>query len=145
MIISERSTRCKAPAREERRSRNEILAPNIAAVEANYQRGVCNDTLPRELTMATQGNQPVTLIPAQPTTLLVGDRRISVDDWPLARIVDEKRSVEVAGSDDRLVIEPKRRSGTGRNGRRCSHVSQCWAFPSLVVGLVDLPAWLAVR
>ncbi len=48
--------------------------------------------------MATQANQPVTLIPAQPTTLLVGDRRIQVDDWPLAHIVNEKRSVEVVGS-----------------------------------------------
>ena len=34
--------------------------------------------------MAARSNQPVTLIPAQPTTLQVGDRRVAVDDWPLA-------------------------------------------------------------
>jgi hypothetical protein len=64
--------------------------------------------------MAAQSNQPVTLIPAQPTTLLVGDRRIPVDDWPLARTVDENRSVEVVVSDELLVIEPKRRRGAGQ-------------------------------
>jgi len=65
--------------------------------------------------MATQANQPVTLIPAQPSTLLVRDRRISVDEWSLARTVDEHRKVEVVVSDDRLVIEPtKRRGGAGQ-------------------------------
>jgi hypothetical protein len=86
----------------------------ISLVEANYQRGGCINTLPRELTMATQANQPVTMIPAQPTTLLVGARQIQVDDWPLAQIANEKRSVEVVGSDDLLVIEPKRRSMAGQ-------------------------------
>jgi hypothetical protein len=64
--------------------------------------------------MTTQGSQPVTLVPAQPTTLLVGDRRISVDDWPLVRTVDERRSVEVVISDDLLVLEPKRQAGPGQ-------------------------------
>jgi hypothetical protein len=65
-------------------------------------------------TMAARSNQPVTLIPAQPTTLLVGDRRVAVDDWPLARTVNERRSVELVVSDDLLVIEPSRRAARGR-------------------------------
>jgi hypothetical protein len=50
------------------------------------------------------GHQP-TLIPAQPAVLVVGDRRISIDEWPLAQSVEERRSVEVnRPSDDVLVI-----------------------------------------
>jgi hypothetical protein len=93
--------------------------------------------------MTTEGSQPVTLVPAQPTTLLVGDRRISVNDWPLARSVDENRSVEVAASDDLLVIEPKRRSGTAQIVGVPLMFLTAAAFPGLVVGLVGLPVWLA--
>jgi hypothetical protein len=66
--------------------------------------------------MTAPSNQSVTMIPAQPTTLLVGDRRIPVDDWPLARAVKERRSVEAVVSDDLLVIEvePKRLAGPGQ-------------------------------
>ena len=94
--------------------------------------------------MTAEGSQPVTLVPAQPTTLLVGDRRISVNDWPLARSVDENRSVAVAASEDLLVIEPKRQSGTAQIVGVPFMFLSAAAFPTLVVGLVGLPVWLAV-
>ena len=94
--------------------------------------------------MAAQSNQAVTLVPAQPTTLLVGDRRIPVDDWPLAQTVDENRSIQVAASDDQLVIEPKRRSAADQVVGFTAMFLCAGAFPSLVVGLFGLPLWLAV-
>jgi hypothetical protein len=94
--------------------------------------------------MTTQGGQPVTLVSAQPTTLLVGDRKISIDDWPLARTVNENRPVQVALSNDRLVIEPKARSGAGQIVGVAFMFLSAVAFPSLVVSLVGLPVWLAV-
>ena len=94
--------------------------------------------------MAAQGNQPVTLIPAQPSTLLVGDRRIPIDDWPLARDVNEKRTVNVVGSDDLLVIEPIRRSMAGQIVAVALLVLSASAFPSLVVALCGLPIWMAL-
>jgi hypothetical protein len=94
--------------------------------------------------MATQGNQQVTLIPAQPATLLVGDRQIPLDDWPLAHIVTEKRSVEVVGSDDLLVIEPIRRSMAGQFVGVAFLLLSASAFPSLVAALCGLPIWMAL-
>ncbi len=94
--------------------------------------------------MATQANQPVTLIPAQPSTLLVGDRQIPVDDWPLARTVDEKRSVAVVSNDDMLAIEPKRRSVAAQSVGVAFMFLSAAAFPSLVVGLLGLPGWMAI-
>ena len=120
------------------------LLPRLQRLKRSTSADVRNDRLPRVLTMATQGNQPVTLIPAQRATLLVGERQIPVDDWPLAHIVHEKRSVEVVGSDDLLVIEPKPRSVAGRIVVVAVLVLSASAFPSLVVGLCGLPIWMAL-
>src|SRR5437667_190750 len=35
--------------------------------------------------------QQPTFIPAQPPMLVVGERRIAIDEWPLARSVEERR------------------------------------------------------
>jgi hypothetical protein len=120
------------------------LLPRLQRLKRSTSADVRNDRLPRVLTMAMQGNQPVTLIPAQRATLLVGERQIPVDDWPLAHIVNEKRSVDVVGSDDLLVIEPKRRSVAGRIVVVAVLVLSASAFPSLVVALCGLPIWMAL-
>jgi len=53
--------------------------------------------------------QPV-LIPEQPATLVVGDRRIRVDHWPLSNCPREHRDVELVRSGESFVIEPQRRA-----------------------------------
>jgi hypothetical protein len=49
------------------------------------------------------------VIPARSATLVVGDRQIPVDEWPMARSADERRSVEIGATEDgQLVIAPGR-------------------------------------
>jgi hypothetical protein len=63
--------------------------------------------------MSEQPRSPVTYIPAQPAALVVGDRRIPIDEWSLARSVDERRRMEVRRpSEDLLVIEPGKRAAS---------------------------------
>jgi hypothetical protein len=65
--------------------------------------------------MSGQNNAQATLVPAQPAMLLIVDRRIRIDEWPLARSVEERRSADVEPSgDDCLVIAPKKRAVAGR-------------------------------
>jgi hypothetical protein len=63
--------------------------------------------------MAESLPRQATLLPAQPAQLVLGDRHIAVEDWPLAHSVEEGRSsMEVRQTcDDLLVIEPKKRTG----------------------------------
>src|SRR5690348_12265096 len=88
----------------------------VAAVKSEPSRTKywCGETASattRAMTMAEQPGPQAALIPAQPAVLVVGDRRIPIDDWPLARSVEERRSVELRRpSDDVLVIEPKGRA-----------------------------------
>src|SRR5262249_46930794 len=50
----------------------------------------------------------------QPATLVVGDHRLAIDEWPLARSVEERRSVEVRRpNEDLLLIEPKKQTARG--------------------------------
>jgi hypothetical protein len=91
--------------------------------------------------MSAPSNQCVALIPAQPTVLLEGDRRISVEDWPLARSVEERRTHEVVRSDEMLVIAPKRGSAAGKVVMVM--LFGLSALPVLVVPLFDLPVWMA--
>jgi hypothetical protein len=56
--------------------------------------------------MSEQLRQPA-LIPAQPAVLVVGGRRIQVDEWPIAPAAAEYRFVELVRSDDSLTIRPK--------------------------------------
>ena len=47
-----------------------------------------------------------------PAVLLVGDRRIAMDEWPLTRAVEERCSTEIQRPNaDLLTIEPKAHSG----------------------------------
>jgi hypothetical protein len=74
--------------------------------------------------------------------LVVGDRRIPIDGWPLARSADEYRTVELARSENALVIEPKQRAGAGLAARVVLIVLG-GALPGLVAAAVELPLWLA--
>jgi hypothetical protein len=94
--------------------------------------------------MLVQQGQPVSLIPARPAVLLVGDRLISVDEWPLARSVGEKRTLEVVRSGDVLAIEPKRGTGIGWTGTFIVVYLGSAALPGLVGAIYDAPWWLGV-
>jgi hypothetical protein len=54
---------------------------------------------------------PATYIPARPAVLVVGDRQIPIDEWPLAGSVEERCSLEIRRPNgDLLAIEPKSHS-----------------------------------
>jgi hypothetical protein len=60
--------------------------------------------------MADAARPDVGYVPPQPAVLTVGGREIPVEDYPIARSVEEVRSVEVqAGGPDELVIGPRPR------------------------------------
>jgi hypothetical protein len=60
--------------------------------------------------MAEAARSQVGYVPPQPAVLVVVGREIPVDDFPIARSVEEFRSVEVvAGGPDELVIGPRPR------------------------------------
>jgi hypothetical protein len=44
------------------------------------------------------------LIPAQPALLVIGDRQIPIDEWPMTGSVEEMRSVEVEQSGNDLFV-----------------------------------------
>jgi hypothetical protein len=96
------------------------------------------------MTMTEQPEPQATLIPAQPAVLVVGDRRIPIDDWPLARSVEERRSVELRRpSDEVLVIEPKRRAGAGLIVPAVL-VFLGGALPGAVAAACAVPWWLSI-
>jgi hypothetical protein len=69
---------------------------------------------PRRNLRAETARSQVGYVPHQPAVLIVGSREIPVEDYPIARSVEETRSVEVqAGGPDELVIGPRRRSVLG--------------------------------
>jgi hypothetical protein len=94
--------------------------------------------------MSDQLGQPATLIGAQPAVLVVGDRRIAIDESPLARAVEERLSVKIQRlRDDLLVIEPKKRTGAGI----IVHTVLAFlggALPATVVAAFEAPVWLSV-
>ena len=87
--------------------------------------------------MAARSNQPVTLIPRSADHAVVGDRRVAVDDWPLANLFmsDGTKSCPVRRL---LVIAPKPMSTVGRVAVVVLDVSQGVTLP-LPFG----PLWLA--
>jgi hypothetical protein len=89
--------------------------------------------------MSAPSNQSVALIPAQPTVVVDGERRIAVEDWPLASRVDERRNQEVVRSDDTLVIGPKQASVAGQVVGLIMFGGS--ALPVLAVALFTLPIW----
>ena len=83
------------------------------------------------------------VIPARPAMLVVGDRQIPIDEWPLARSAEESRAVEIEATEDgQLVIAPKRRAGAGLVGKALL-VLAAGALPAVVAAAVQLPAWPA--
>jgi hypothetical protein len=94
--------------------------------------------------MLVQQGRSVSLIPAQPAVLVVGDRRIPVDEWPLARSVKEKRTLEMVRSVDVLAIEPKRGTGIGWTAMFIVMYLSGAAIPGFVAAVYDAPWWLGV-
>jgi hypothetical protein len=94
--------------------------------------------------MSMHQSQKACVIPAQPTMLLVGDREISVDEWPMASQVDERRTEEMSRSTESLVIGPKRRAGIGSAAKSVAMFLSAAALPGLVAAICDSPIWLAV-
>jgi hypothetical protein len=93
--------------------------------------------------MSEASRHQATLIPAQPATLVVGDRRLAIDEWPLARSVEERRSVEVRRpSEDLFLIEPKKRTALGIVARYLIAVA-VGAVPTAIGSAVDWPWWLS--
>jgi hypothetical protein len=94
--------------------------------------------------MSDQLGSPVTLIPAQPAMLVVGERRIPIEEWPLASSVEERRSVELARPrDDVLVVEPKKRAATSVIARSL-FVFLGGALPGAIAAVWEVPWWLAI-
>jgi hypothetical protein len=58
------------------------------------------------------GSQTV-FIPAQPAILVIGEQRIPIDDWPMARSAEDPRDVEIQRPGEQvLAIEPRKRAAT---------------------------------
>jgi hypothetical protein len=94
--------------------------------------------------MPDQFDSPVTLIPAQPTVLVVGERQIPVAEWPLASFVEERRSVELTRPrDDVLVIEPKKRAAWGLIARYV-FVFLGGVLPSAIAVACEVRWWVAI-
>jgi hypothetical protein len=94
--------------------------------------------------MSDQLSSPVTLIPAQPTMLVVGERRIPIEEWPLASSIEERRSVELTRPQDGvLVIEPKKRATSGMIAKSV-FVFLGAALPSAIAAAFEVPWWLAI-
>jgi hypothetical protein len=93
--------------------------------------------------MSEQTGQPATLIPAQPAQVVVGERHITIDEWPLAYSVEERCSVAVNHPRvDVLVIEPKRRTGAGLIVQSTVGFFGV-AVPTVLLAL-DVSVWLSV-
>jgi hypothetical protein len=99
-------------------------------------------------TISDQLGSPVTFIPAQPATLVVGERRIPVEEWPLASSIEEHRSVELTRpQDDVLVIEPKKRATSGMIAKSAFVFLGGFlggALPSVIAAACEVPWWLAI-
>ena len=93
--------------------------------------------------MSEPSRRQATLIPAQPATLVVGDHRLPIDEWPLARSVEEHRSVEVRRpSEDLLLIEPKKQTARGIVARYLTAVA-VGAVPPAIGQVAQWPWWLS--
>lgn len=84
------------------------------------------------------------VIPARPAMLVVGDRQIPVDEWPLARSAEERRSVEIEATEDgQLVIAPRPRAGAGLVGMSLLVIA-AGLLPALVGAAMQVPPWAMV-
>ncbi len=86
----------------------------------------------------------VSYVPATTAVLVVGDRPIPLEEWPMARSVAERHAMETRQEGaDLLAIEPKRRSVIG------VIVLSILMFlggslPTVVATSLDLPGWLSI-
>jgi hypothetical protein len=84
------------------------------------------------------------VIPARPTILVVGDRQVPIDEWPLARSAEERRDVGFERTeDDQLVIAPKPRAGAGLIAKTILVIA-AGAVPGLITMAMQVPPWLIV-
>jgi hypothetical protein len=90
--------------------------------------------------MSEQAACKPTLTPAQPASLIVGDRRIQVDEWPLARSAHEHPSVTLVRSNDELAITPRRLAWL----KRLIHPLVILAVITSLVAAIsaDVPLWI---
>ncbi len=122
----------------------ELSTANILASAASYRCRGRHQPLSGVMRMSEQTGRQATLIPAEPPVLVLGDRRISIDEWPLAHSIEERRSVEVnRPSGDVLVIEPKKRTVAG------VIVTGIFVFlggtlPAVIAAAVQVPVWLSI-
>jgi hypothetical protein len=94
--------------------------------------------------MSEPTRPPTSFIPAQPAVLVIGERRLPIDEWPLARSVEERRSVEVGWpADSVLAIEPTKRAGGGIL-LRLILAFLAGAVPAAIALAFEVPAWLAI-
>lgn len=91
--------------------------------------------------MSASNSPPATLIPAQPATLVVGEQRVPIDEWPLARFVEERRSVEVWQDGDVLVVGPKKRTVAGLVVRT---LFLSGIVPAATAFVLQVPWWLSI-
>jgi hypothetical protein len=88
--------------------------------------------------MPKQADCQTALIPEQPAALVVGDRRIQVDNWPLASYTREDRHVKLVQVADSLVIEPVQRVWV-----KSVIFTLIFAVPGfLATALEQVPLWL---
>lgn len=76
--------------------------------------------------------------------LVIGDHQIPIDEWPLARYVEERRSVELTRpSESQLVIEPKKRSGATIVVQTLL-VFLGGVLPSVLAAIGEIPWWVGI-
>lgn len=88
--------------------------------------------------MSENVDHQASLIPSQPTMLVFGDRRVKVDEWPIARYAEENRRVELVRAADSLVIEPQPWTVA-----KTALLILAGVAPGLLLLLLQVPPWLA--
>ena len=87
---------------------------------------------------------PTTYIPARPAVLVVGDRQITNEEWPLAGSVEERRSLEIRRPNgDLLTIEPKSHS-VAVGIVRFVLIVLGGIMPAAIGVSVEAPWWLSI-
>jgi hypothetical protein len=96
----------------------------------------------RRVVMPEQARPQPALIEEQPAVLGVGDRKIRIDPWPLARTAAEHRTVELTRTGDSLVIEPQRLAWA----KQLLHPLVLIAITGAIVSCIAaaIPLWLAL-
>jgi hypothetical protein len=87
---------------------------------------------------------PATYVPSRSAVLVVGDRQITIDEWPLAGSVEERCSLEIRRPNGELLtIEPRSR-GVAAGIVRFVLIVLGGTIPAVVGGSVEAPWWLSV-